>query len=390
MFNKEFLKTLTVMYVEDDTSIRESLGAILNKVFKKVVMCVDGQDGIDKFIECQKNKDIDAIISDINMPRKNGLEMLAEIRKLDSDIPAIFTTAHGEANFLMEAIKLNVAYYALKPINTPLLLENVQKFCLAKHQQKLILKKEKELSSYINIIDNVATVIKIDSNGNFIDVNEQFCEVSSYSKEEIIGKNIKDITHPDTIASTYQEMNSTISSGHNWDGLYKCIDKNKEYFYLRLSAIPNIDDTTSQMQGCVFVGFIATEDEQEKRDTMQKVRQNIIDSKKREMILNNQIKMLEAKQNIPVAPSSSDMTFMKSSLEKSKVKNVKLLNQIKHYEKGIATLEHRLSTIAEAEMSKRQDLMSRNKILQQENMTIKESLISTKNLLNKYERKKNR
>ncbi len=392
MFNKEFLKTLTVMYVEDDTSIRESLGAILQKVFKKVILCIDGQDGIDQFTSYTKTQggEIDAIIADINMPKKSGLEMLADIRKLDSDIPAIFTTAHGEANFLMEAIKLNVSYYALKPINTPLLLENIQKFCLSKHQQKLILKKEKELSAYIDIIDNVATIVKIDTDGVFIDVNEQFCEVSSYTKEEMIGQNITSITHPDILASTYKDMYKTITSGQNWEGLYKCIDKNKEFFYLRLSAIPEFDDSSNEMKGCVFIGFIATEDEQEKRDTMQKVRQNIIDQKKRETQLNNRIKILEAKQNRPAPQPLVDISFIQGTLEKCKIKNVKLLNQIKHYEKGIATLEHRLSTIAEAEISKRQDLMERNKILQKEKSTLQESLISTKNQLNKYEKKKKR
>ncbi|RLA76186.1 MAG: hypothetical protein DRG78_19505, partial [Epsilonproteobacteria bacterium] len=208
MFNKEFLKTLTIMYVEDDKSIRESLGTILQKVFKEVILCVDGQDGLEKFTLSHSNEinKIDAIVSDINMPRMNGLEMLAGIRKLDTEIPAIMTTAHGESDFLMEAIKVNVSYYALKPINTPQLLENIQKFCLIRHQQGMIVQKEKELSSYIGIIDQVAASLRLDDSLNIVDINELYSEMSLYSKEELIGKSLDLITHKDIIPTTSKEM----------------------------------------------------------------------------------------------------------------------------------------------------------------------------------------
>ena len=66
MFNKEFLKTLTIMYVEDDKSIRESLGSILEKVFKEVVICSDGRDGLERFklYHDDLNTQIDAIVSE--------------------------------------------------------------------------------------------------------------------------------------------------------------------------------------------------------------------------------------------------------------------------------------------------------------------------------------
>ncbi len=392
MFNKEFLKTLTVVYVEDDASIRESLGAIFKKVFKEVVMCVDGEDGLEKFklYKNDLNTPIDAIISDINMPKMNGLKMLAEIRKIDTEVPAILTTAHGETDFLMEAIKVNVLYYALKPINTPELLTNIQKFCLTKHQQKLILRKEQELSSYISIIDQVATIIKIDKDSNFIEVNDLFCEVSLYTKDEIIGKNLMDLTHPDIVSTVYSTMQSIIQNGQTWEGLYKCIDKDDEIFYLRIYAIPEFSNDSDKMTGCVFIGFIATEDEQEKRDTMQKVRQNIMEQKKKEVQLQVKIKQLEAKQNAPQKPqqSNNDSSFIQASLEKYKLKNTKLLNQISHGEKELSLLNNKLNNIAQTEMSKRQELMERNKSLQKDNEILKESLIHTQNQLNKYEKKK--
>ena len=392
MFNKEFLKTLTVMYVEDDDDIRESLGEILKKVFKEVIICVDGQDGVDrfKFYKNDLENEIDVIISDINMPNLSGLEMLAQIRKIDTDIPAILTTAHGESNFLMEAIKANVSYYAMKPINTQLLLENVQKFCMIKHHQKLIERKEQKLSSYMNIIDNVATITKIDKSSNFTEVNELFCEVSGYSKDELIGKNIKDTTHVDILPTVYENMQEALTEGNNWEGTYKSIDKNGDTFYLRMFAIPEFDDNSQEMNGCVFIGFVTTEDERDKRDTMQKVRHNIIEQKKKETELRNRIKELEleTQQNSNISNNfNAEQNFMKETLEKVKDKNAKLLSQITYYEKDIANLENRLTNIVETEKTKRQELIDVNKELKNANETLKTKLIHAQNQLNHLEKK---
>ena len=99
------------MYVEDDDSIRGSLSGILKKIFGEVIICNDGNDGINqfKYYTQERKTKIDTIISDINMPNLNGIEMIKEIREHDDEVPVIFTTAHGESNYLMDAIKLQGA-----------------------------------------------------------------------------------------------------------------------------------------------------------------------------------------------------------------------------------------------------------------------------------------
>jgi len=191
MFNKEFLKTLTVMYVEDDESIRTSLGNILKKVFKEVITCVDGQEGVSNYLMYTNDMDIefDAIISDINMPNMNGLEMIKEIRKHNVDIPVVMTTAHGESNYLMEAIKVNVSGYTLKPIDTKELLVTVQKFCQIKRNMKLIQEKEAELSEYMDLMDGIATIVKVDQQDMIISTNSYFNEVAQYEENELVDSN---------------------------------------------------------------------------------------------------------------------------------------------------------------------------------------------------------
>jgi PAS domain S-box-containing protein len=393
MFNKEFLKTLTILYVEDDVGVREVFGAMLSKIFKDVILCTDGLEGLEQFkLRHKTHKKINAIISDINMPRMNGLDMLKEIRKLDYDIPVILTTAYKDSELLMKAIEFNASYYALKPISTPILLENIQKFCMMRHNYDLIIQKEKKLSTYIKIIGQVATIAKIDQNNHFIEVNKLFCEMLLYNENEIIGKHIKDITHGDILATVYVSMNEAIQQGENWEGRYKYIDKDGNSIYFKIFAIPEYDDDLEQMNSCVFVGFIATEDEKDKRNTMQKVRQNILEQRKKISDLKSKIRKLEnsLKQQEAIQGGLIDVDFLKESLEKYKNQNAKLTIQITRYENDINMLKKKLASTSEIESTRRRDYLERNEALQNSNTQLQEKLINLQNKLAKLEKAKDK
>ena len=98
-FDQNFLKTLTVLYAEDDEHARNSLSGILHKLFKKVYVGEDGRQGLEYFKKF--HEDIDVIVSDINMPHLSGMDMLERIREIDERVPFIFTTAHQEKEFLL-------------------------------------------------------------------------------------------------------------------------------------------------------------------------------------------------------------------------------------------------------------------------------------------------
>ncbi|MFV3255023.1 response regulator, partial [Klebsiella pneumoniae] len=70
---------------------------------------------------------IDLVISDINMPKMNGLEMCEQIKKLNPEIPLVITSAHNDTNFLKKAIEVGVNTYAMKPIDLYQLIESIIK-----------------------------------------------------------------------------------------------------------------------------------------------------------------------------------------------------------------------------------------------------------------------
>lgn len=140
------LPHLTIVYIEDDDATRESMYSILVKLFKQVFIGRNGEEGLKICLEYRHT--IDIIVSDINMPKLSGIALVKAIRKEGLDTPVIFSSAYKESSFLLEAIKLNISDYLVKPYNIRHLLTRVEHICQEKQKQKLIL-RQKENSNNI-------------------------------------------------------------------------------------------------------------------------------------------------------------------------------------------------------------------------------------------------
>lgn len=111
--NIDLLKSLTILYVEDEEEIRNNIYKVLKMLSNNVFMAPKAKDAIEVY----KNNKIDIIISDINMPEISGIELIKIIREKNKYIPVILLTAHTETNLLLDATKLKLSDYLLKPIN---------------------------------------------------------------------------------------------------------------------------------------------------------------------------------------------------------------------------------------------------------------------------------
>lgn len=142
---KEFSKTIKVLLVEDNPDSRGQAVKLLSNFFDNITEAKDGQNGLDIF----KSGDFDLIISDINMPVMNGIEMISNIRSFDEDVPIIILSAHDDSNYFLDTIKLNISGYVLKPIDIEQLLGSINR-TLEKLKLKHELQKHKEQLEEIN------------------------------------------------------------------------------------------------------------------------------------------------------------------------------------------------------------------------------------------------
>ncbi|WP_368029515.1 EAL domain-containing protein [Arcobacter sp. s6] len=119
--NISILKNITILYAEDEKDLREVTHQILKGFTKKQYVAQNGQEGLELF-KAHENE-IDLIITDVNMPVMNGLDMVKEIKKINLNIPIIVATAFSNKEYLLEAIDIGVDKYVLKPIDIAKLLQ---------------------------------------------------------------------------------------------------------------------------------------------------------------------------------------------------------------------------------------------------------------------------
>ena len=119
--NVSILKNITILYAEDEEALREITLNILKGFTKKQLVAQNGAEGLELFK--QNESEIDLIITDVNMPIMNGLEMIREIKKINPNIPIIVATAFSNTEYLLEAIDIGVDKYVLKPIDMKKLLQ---------------------------------------------------------------------------------------------------------------------------------------------------------------------------------------------------------------------------------------------------------------------------
>ncbi len=110
----QYSQKLTLLYVEDNKEARDATKMIFDEFFGEVIIAVDGEDGLQKYKE--HNNKINLIISDINMPKLDGIQMIEKIRETDKKIPILVISAYSKAEFILKSINLGVCDYILKPL----------------------------------------------------------------------------------------------------------------------------------------------------------------------------------------------------------------------------------------------------------------------------------
>ncbi len=241
----EYASELKLLYVEDNQEARESTTIILEEFFNNIQIAVNGEDGFEQF----KANDIDLIITDINMPKLNGLDMISKIRDIDKNIPILVLSAYNESGFFIDSIKLGVEGYLLKPIDIDQFLT-----VLSKVVEKLKLKIDAHnnlhlLHQYQEATDHSAIVSKTNLSGIITYVNSKFIEISGYTKEELIGNNHNIIRHPDNPKDMYKDMWDTIKNKKQiWKGIVRNISKDKKLYYVKTTIKPILDKNNNTLE----------------------------------------------------------------------------------------------------------------------------------------------
>jgi len=258
-------KNMHVLYVEDKESLRISTGQLLSEIFSSVTLAKNGEEGLEKF----NNNLFDIIISDILMPIMDGLDMTRKIKEIDKSQHIIITSAYEDSDYLLKLINIGVTSFIPKPITfeklATVLYEIVDNIYNAKLVHAMTIETEKKLihqsvllEQYREIVDLSTIVSKTDIDGNITYVNDAFCKISGYTKEQLIGKKHNIVKHPDVPTTVYEKLWKTILEKKVWRGSIKNKKKGGEY-YITDATIKAILDEHGNIEEFISIRHDVTE-----------------------------------------------------------------------------------------------------------------------------------
>lgn len=188
---KDYEKNIRILLVEDDYHTQVKLVKILNRVYNDIVVAKNGDEALTIFRAYHlQNKSFDLIISDINMPIMDGINLLENVRHIDELLPFIFVTAQVDLDTLLKVVKLDIDDYITKPIDVTNLLQSIDKTIKKSFKRKFFASEKEKV--YLN--------------------NELYwdpVEKSIYIKEHQIKLTKKEIIFLDILCSRINQVVST-------------------------------------------------------------------------------------------------------------------------------------------------------------------------------------
>ena len=215
--NIDILKDFNILYLEDDENLLKHTSDILMDFVNNIYGVKTSKEAMDILL----HKKIDVIICDILLKDENGIDFLKHIKNKNINLPTILTTAHTDTQYLLDAIKLKIEDYIIKPINIKELLNSLHDILLPMVQQKEIQKNNNLIRTISAITDGKqVSIIKfiinnLDNENLFIASYTEIMESFAISKPTLI-KLFKELAEKNILVKvqhkTYRFNEQTLDS----------------------------------------------------------------------------------------------------------------------------------------------------------------------------------
>ncbi len=243
----------TILIIDDEVSIRESLSSFFRDEGYRVFTAENGEIGLAIFFK----EDVDMVITDLRMPRKDGIEVMTTIHAHNPDIPMVVISGAGETQDVIESLRMGAKDYITKPIIDLAMIRHViVKALETKHlirENKQYRKQlEKSEARYRTITQQIAEgVFTVDAMENMTLVNPAFCNMLGYSQSRLCSMNLKDLSTKESFATIEKE---SLAQKKGLTSRYEIqfINKDGTPVHVELACSPMYDDL-NQYSGAISV-----------------------------------------------------------------------------------------------------------------------------------------
>ncbi|MCF6200542.1 MAG: response regulator [Hydrogenimonas sp.] len=231
------LESCTLLYVEDDREIRRRVTPFLASRVNTLWIAEDGRKGLELF---EKRKP-DIVVTDLNMPKMDGIKMSKAIRVFDKDTPIILTASYGDDYPLFAAIKAQINAFLPKPVKINDLLKTVEataRDAFAKHAQ---FRTQSALAQHYLAIEDSALLIYLDKRGRIERINEGMLQLLGYSHELLVGEPFENILYRDHNFNKYDKLFAAFEKRESWHGEVNILTQLDREYIFKATLIPIYD-----------------------------------------------------------------------------------------------------------------------------------------------------
>ncbi len=184
---QEYTAGMSLLFVEDSRSLQALGHELLSKIFDDIDIAGNGEEGLTLYQE----KWHDIIITDINMPVMDGIEMLRRIKEIDWDQSVIIFSAYDNSINLKELINLNTSHFLKKPVSYKNMLNVIYPIAKKLYIERRASLLEQEIEEHdaqmrivMDLIDN--GIVTVEPDGKVSEANQKFFEFSGVERVEDI------------------------------------------------------------------------------------------------------------------------------------------------------------------------------------------------------------
>lgn len=229
-------KNTNLLFVRNKNCIHPNYIDSYEDLFNNVVIFDNDKEAIALFNQSPESFDI--IISDVPFDN-SGISFLKEIRIIDNDIPVILTTTESSQDFFIDAIRLKVSDFLIKPYYYRTHLNIIEKILLPINAEKNNKKLLEENYIYQRALDSHNLVTITDSDGQITHANDYYCNISEFSYQELIGETHK-LVHNANVDQSHllKDLKDTVNSGLIWEGQITNKSKTGKVFHVQSKIFP--------------------------------------------------------------------------------------------------------------------------------------------------------
>jgi len=240
MTKKNLTKDIKLLYVEDNDELREETLEILEYYFQNIIVAKNGEEGLELYKrEFELKTYFDIVVSDIEMPKMDGVLMCKKIKEIKKDQIVVLLSAYDTKEYLKEAINLGVNNFIVKPVVDACdfisLLEDLSQKALLELEYK---EKDFILKQKNKIIDENVFMIISDLDGNIIEISKAYLDFTGFTKEEIIGENHFVYRYKNANEEVIKNLWETIKKDKVWIGELKNKKFTKEDYWIKANISP--------------------------------------------------------------------------------------------------------------------------------------------------------